>query len=364
MSKFRTLLTQLIWLLPAPAFAQELPGTGTDAAAEAAHAWTWFGDLMLRGDRVTGIPRPVDPSFTRYFGRGRFGVLFDPIPALQFGAAIKLADASNPNSDDRRNNHNERSNDAALDQAFLRWNLGETASLLLGKAEFPLQLSPLLWDQDLRPIGASFNASTAVGEFDRLQFIGGYFAGNLMYGDDSRIGAVQGAYQWHEGAPVNGSVVVSYLDFSDLRQLTVQGLSRTNRRVGPVLVSDYRLLDLQFVGRTQAWSKPLELRLDLVRNLGADDQRDGARVSAVLGDSRNVQGWEFGLAGQRLGRDAAMAAFNSDDWWFHSWARGVMPWVAYGFDAVWSARLAGFHERRDGVDEYTDRILVDIFARW
>jgi hypothetical protein len=152
--------------------------------------------------------------------------------------------------------------------------------------------------------------------------------------------------------------------FSSLEQLTLQGLSRTNRRVGNQLVSDFDLLDVQFVGRALVWNKPLEMRVDLVRNLGAEDQRDGARFSIVLGDARRLQGWELGFADQRIQRDAAMAAFNSDDWWFHSWARGVMPWVGYGFNPTWSARLAAFHELRDGVTEHTDRVLLDLYARW
>jgi len=358
----RTLLLQL--LAVGSVFAQELPGIPAGDEPAAATPWIWFGDFMLREDHVTGIPRATDTSFTRTFGRGRFGVLYDPIPALEFGAAIKLADASNSNDLDRSHNNNERSNDIAIDQFFMRWHLGENASLLLGKTDFPLQLAPLLWDPDLRPIGASAAVSFAVNEFDRLQLIAGYFAGNLMYGDDSRIGALQAAYNWREGAPVNGGVLVSYLAFSNLEQLTLQGLSRTNRRVGNQLVSDFQLLDVQVFGRAQVWGKPLEMRVDLVRNLGADDQRDGARFSIVLGDARRLQGWELGFADQRIQRDAAMAAFNSDDWWFHSWARGVMPWAGYGFNPTWSARLAAFHEVRDGVTEHTNRVLLDVYARW
>ena len=30
----------------------------------------------------------------------------------------------------------------------------------------------------------------------------------------------------------------------------------------------------------------------------------------------------------------------------------------------WSARLAAFHELRDGVTEHTDRVLLDLYARW
>jgi hypothetical protein len=177
---------------------------------------------------------------------------------------------------------------------------------------------------------------------------------------------VQAAYHWHEGAPVNGSIALSYLDFSDLEQLVLQGLSRTNQRVAGTtnLVSDFHLLDLQFVGRTHVADMPLEVRLDVVRNLGADDQRDGARGSIMLGDSRQRRGWELGLADQRIQRDAVMAAFNSDDWWFHSWARGMMAWVAYGFSPTWSTRLAAFHERRDGISAHTDRVLLDLYAHW
>jgi len=157
---------------------------------------------------------------------------------------------------------------------------------------------------------------------------------------------------------------LSYLDFSSLEKLTSQGLARTNVHVGNQLVSDFHLLDLQLVGRVHAGDWPLEARLDLLRNLGADVDRDAARFSLVLGDRRQPHGWEFGFAAERIQRDAAMAAFNSDDWWFHSWSHGVMPWIGYGFDATWSMRLAGFHEQRDEVSQHTDRVMLDLYAQW
>ena len=332
---------------------------------QAASPWSWFGDLMLRYDDVRNIPRPVEPDIHAAFGRARLGVLYAPIPALEFGAAIKLAASSIDNAEDRSYNLNERGNDIALDQALVRWRPNDNTTLQAGKAVFPLELSPMIWDADLRPIGVSGQFAWSVGEFDRLGLTAGYFAGDLPYGDDSRIGAIQAAYRWHEGAPTSGAVLLSYLDFSDLEQATLQGLTRTNRRVGTHLISDYRLLDLQLVGRMHPWREwPLELRFDLLRNLGADDLDKGARGSIVLGDRTQPHMWEFGFAAQRIQRDAAMAAFNSDDWWFHSFAHGVMPWVGYGFDATWSVRLAGFHEQRDGAKVHTDRVLLDVNARW
>lgn len=361
--KFRA-IALLPMLLAAPVVAAVDPIAASSDEAPPAQTWTWFGDLLARGDRVTDIPRPVESDVHRVFSRGRFGVLYDPIPNLEFGVAIKLADSSIPNSEDRSYNNNERSNDVAADQLFVRWRPSENTALLAGKAVFPLELTPMVWDQDLRPIGASVDTSFAVDAFDRFQFIAGYFAGDLPYGDDSRIAAVQAAYRWHEGQPTNASIIVSYLDFSDLEQLTAEGLARTNRHVGDELISDYHLLDMQLVGRMRPGDWPLEARIDLLRNLGADTASDAGRISLTLGDRRQPNGWEFGLAAQRIQRDAAMAAFNSDDWWFHSFARGVMPWVGYGINSTWSMRLAEFHERRDGVNTYTDRILLDVYAQW
>ncbi|HEX6832922.1 MAG TPA: hypothetical protein VF132_05260 [Rudaea sp.] len=349
----------------AGAGAQEtLPASepGPDAAVS---PWSWFGDLMLREEHVTGLRLANgETTIQRVAGRGRFGVLYDPIPQLEFGAAIKLAVATNDNRDDRFYNLNERSNDIAADQLFARWRPGENVSFLVGKTAFPLDLTPLVWDRDLRPIGVSADLSAPVGEFDRVRVVAGYFAGDLPYGDDSRIGAIQLGYNWHEGAPTNAGVLVSYLDFSDLDQLVLQGQARTNRRIGNHLVSDYHLFDVQMFGRTRAGDWPVELRIDLLRNLGADDERDGARGSIVVGNALEPKSWEFGLSAQRIQRDAAMAAFNSDDWWFHSWARGVMPWVGYGVSSTWSVRLAGFHELRDGATDHVDTVFFDVFARW
>lgn len=336
-----------------------LPGEDTGVSS-----WTWFGDVFVRGDHVDNIPRPVDSNVKRVFARGRAGFLYDPIPALEFGAAIKLAAASNDNSEDRGYNNNERSNDVAVDQAFVRWRPGESTALTAGKAPFPLELSPMVWDDDLRPLGVSVQASTPVGVYNRFGVVAGYFDGNLPYHDNSRIAAIQAAYRWHEGGETSAAALLSYLDFSNLRKLTEQGLARTNRHVGDQLVSDFRLLDLQLVAQFHPGGWPLESRLDLLRNLGADDKRNGIRFSLVLGDRRKPHGWELGISEQRIQRDAAMAAFNSDDWWFHSWARGVMPWIGYGFNETWSMRLAEFHERRDGVDRYTDRVLLDLYGRW
>ena len=107
------ILVCLIALLPAAAAWADEPLV-LPTAERAPSAWSWFGDVLLREDRVRDIPRIYESDIQRVFGRARVGVLYDPIPELEIGAAIKLAAASNDNSEDRSYNLNERSNDTMV----------------------------------------------------------------------------------------------------------------------------------------------------------------------------------------------------------------------------------------------------------
>ncbi len=334
--------------------------TGGDEA-ENASGIDWIGDVLLRRDQVNGLENrePVD----RVRARGRFGLRWQR-DAWEFGGAVELSQGSDANKDNRRNNDNEESDDANVDELYARWSPTDATSVTLGKTAFPVALTPLVWDDAMRPVGVSVSHDIAFGELDRLRLAGGYFAGDHLYGDDSRIGALQAAWTFREGAPWSGEVALAYLDFDDLEDIVREGLARTNRRVSGRLVSDYELLDVQFALRSSAWEIPFEARLDLVRNLGADQQRDGARFSTVFGTSRVADSWELGLAYERIQRDAVMAAFNASDWWFHSFMRGFMPWVGYGITDNVSVRLAGFFERRDDQREDVERLLLDVRASW
>lgn len=347
----------LIALAAGPLAAQETAGE------DAASALDWHADLRLRGEQTGDIPARAD-DIERARAALRAGATYTAGNGWEFGGAIKLAAGSDDNDDNRRNNDNEKSNGGSLDELYAAYNFGDSGRVQLGKARMPLALSPLLWDRDLRPVGASIDYVRPVRDFDAWHFTAGYFAGDHLYGDESRIAALQVGYGWMEGAETGFSAFLSYLDFDDLEVLAREGLGRTNRRAAGLLVSDYELLDLQLIGRTQAFAAPLVARLDLVRNLGADDLRDGARFSLVWGDADDLGGWELGYSIQRAQRDAVLAAFAEDDWWFHSFARGYMPWVAYGFGPHLTLQATAFLERRDGIDEYTDRYLLDLRSRW
>ena len=351
--------------LPGLAPAQESDADPILAGASepAARTISFGGDLWLGHDRVSGLPNGRD-DLNRTRGRLRYGLTWLFAPSWEFVGSARLALGSDDNTDNRRNNDNERSNDFGVDQILVRWRASETASLQFGKAPLPLDLSPMLWDPDLRPGGIAFERSVALGDFDRLHLVAGYFAGLHLYGDDSRIGAAQLSWHWREGAALRAHAALSWLAFSNLDELARQGLGRTNAIVGGDYRSDYRLIDLQFGGHAELGNWPIDLHIDVVRNVGADFARDGGRISLSAGDHRQPGGLEFGLALHRIQREAVLAAFNSDDWWFHSNMRGQLAWIAYGIDRTWSLRLSGFRELRDGLSEHTHRIRLDVNAGW
>lgn len=330
--------------------------------AEETPGWSFYGDVLIRAERTVDIPGRVD-DLERARSRVRAG-LRRQFDAFEFGVALEGTLGSDGNQDNRANNDNERSDSANVDELFLRWNAGESTSVLLGKTAFPITTTPLTWDDDMRPLGVSVSHNIAVGELSRLSLTGGYFAGDHLYDDDSRIAAAQLGWFWNEGSDFSGDVQLAWLDFSELQTLVDRGLGRTNRRVAGVLVSDYELLDLQFGLRANVGDSLWRARVDVVRNMGADEDSDGGRLSVIYGDSRVAGGLELGYAMQRFQRDAVVAAFTSDDWWFHSFARGYMPWVAYGINDRWRVQLSGFRERRDAIAEPTDRLLLDVSALW
>jgi len=351
----------LLAVLP-PAFAQDAI-LAAQQDETPARSWSTFGDVWLGYDHLSGLPNNR-PDFSRFRGRARAGVLWNLASEWELVGSVRVADGSDANRDNRRNNDNERSDGIGLDQLLLRWRPGENTSVALGKMPLAIDLSPMVWDQDLRPAGVAVDHSLPVGELNRLQFGAGLFAGQNLYGDESRIGALQLAWRWHEGAPLRASALLTYLDFSDLDELSLQGLGRTNTVSRGRFVNDYRLVDLQLVGHYEAGRWPIELRLDRVRNVGADAARDGARASLTVGSRLQPKGWEFGYANQRIQRDAVVAAFNSDEWWFHSATHGQLASIGYGLDATWNLKLSGFHEQRDGLARHTDRIRLDLAARW
>jgi hypothetical protein len=389
----------LWWLLacaPALAAAQDEtdPLFGGDEAVEEeaeSSSGRFYGDFQARYDRIgslnpftlTGIP--PDTRIERGRARLRLGWRGSH-GNLEYAIAAKLARATDANDDDHAIFDNEKGDAEELDEAMLRWSFEQGTQLLVGKTALPLDLTPMLWDADLRPAGISASRSFQIGDYDRLSLVGGAFMPLHRGGDDTRLAALQAGYHWREGAPFSASVKLAYLDFGNLGDLTHAGLTRSNWRelirapgapppmscgvchsgTRGELINDFRLFDLQGELRWTLREEPLVLSVDLVKNLGASQDDEGARVGLSYGDWRKPGGYQGSIAYQRFQRDAVLAAYSDDEWWFHSNARGVLTTFGYGIDETWSVHLTYMRDRRDGPfrNGPVERWLFDIRAHW
>lgn len=354
---YKTILG-LVLLIGAAPMALAADPDDEMAVAETPH-WSPFGDLLVRYDAVDGLPSATRPSFDRTLARVRYGLRYQNAAGFEFGAAVRGSVGTDDNIDNRRNLDNARSDAAGLDELYVAWQFTPAVQAIVGKTAFPLALSPMVWDRDLRPIAAAVNGEWQTDSGWEIGTTVGYFAGNHLYGDDSRISAGQVRLRTRLGEQWEGQLLLSFLGFSDLETLVAQQLGRTNRAARGELVSDYRLLDTQLILTSAIGDWPLTIHADGVHNAGAKDQNEGARLAIVLGDRRRARGWEVGYAIERIQRDAVVAAFGDDDWWFKSRLHGYMPWLGYGIDETKSIRLAGFIERRDDLQQRTRRFLLD-----
>ena len=118
-----TLACTLAALLPTLGAAQDDPLLQpTPQESAPASTLTFDGDALLRIERTTNLPgaRP-SPDLERVRSRVRAGLTWTPRDDVEVRAALKGALGSDANRDNRLNNDNERSDGAALDEAFVRW---------------------------------------------------------------------------------------------------------------------------------------------------------------------------------------------------------------------------------------------------
>lgn len=319
-----------------------------------------YGDVQMRADTVRDLPRPVESSFERAMARARVGVIWEANEFIEMGAALKVNWSTQSNSETRFNLDNEMADDVPIDELFIRLNINEETSLLVGQTEFPLSLSSMVWDNDLRPQGVSAQYRKQIGDFSAVELIGGAFLGNHLFGDSSRINAAQAAVRFGEGKKNSYDAAISYLDFNNLNDLARNNLRRTNSGTATRFAEDFEIVDVQ-LGVNIRWQRfPIRARLDLLKNVAASDKAYGGRVDLTLGNSIRQQGIEVGFAIQRIQQDAVVAAFNDDDWWFATNMRGFTNWVAYGFNESLRGRFALFHERLDSRPDNNNRALIDL----
>lgn len=264
------------------------------------------------------------------------------------------------NTDNDPNFDNYRSRGASLDRYFIEGKPGDF-DLRAGSFGTPLVASEMLWDHDLQTLGAAATWQIHAGP-STFTLAGTGFRGPQREGDRTRVEA--GQLIWRSGDPSRFSVEVagSFWNF-DLDHLKIafirQNYSESVAEGGPGFVSRFEIADALVRFRFPIGSAPVLLSLDGLKNFGSreeakgDDRAfEGSLTVGSVGTPGQIRGF---YTFQYVQREAVLGAYNTDDWWLHSWYRGhrfglaitVLPQVYVQGTAMFQERLdRNFYIRR------------------
>jgi hypothetical protein len=319
-----------------------------------------YGDLRLRWDRVSGRPG-LSEVFERQRATLRAGLGWAPAAmGIEAWLGARAGLGSETRAESRAAFDNELPDTVELDRAALRLATAGGETIVAGKAPLPLALTELLWDPDLRPVGVSATATLENVGVPWARAAAAWVMRSRFDGDDGRFAAGQIAAGG--GASTRFEVVASYVEPHHLDELARSALGRQNAVVAGRYASRFRVVDLQAGVELLAGPVPLAARAEVARNTARRQDRDAVRMRIAAGGPELPAGLEAGWVYQRIEREAVCGAFNSDDWWFHSRARGHRLWLAGSWREI-DLRASALIERRDDRAHDTRRWLVELTAR-
>jgi len=336
--------------------SQEAETAGSPAGRRALLVLT--GDAFFRYEAVRDAPTDdferarlrLRPGLEATLGSGRF-------LHLGAGALASLASDSNAENEIRRDNF--VSDELTVDRAYVRFAAPQsTFTATIGLASSPFTGTEVLWDRDIRFSGVLAGAELRAGALLAQRVYGGVSVGSQDHEDESLAAAVRWEGETEGGFSVGGA----FWHFDRTSELIEAGYARTNRLAsgGEEFLSDFEVVNVSVGWEWLGEHRPLRLRLDLLFNAGADDRRSGADLRVDWGELQERGTWRLRLLLQRVEQDATLAAFGGDEWWFRTAQRGARLSFAVALHRRAFAEIGVLSQRRDELDEWLDRAMLDL----
>jgi len=343
-----------------------------DAPAEPAFQphLTFQWDALARYDNISHLIFRPDISRGRFEVRPEIGFQFSD----RFRIAVRAVGdlGTDENSANSANFDNYRSRGVSIERYYVEARPGDFV-IDAGAFGMPLVASEMLWDHDIQTPGIAVSYPTRIGDGSTLTLSGAGFYGPQSQGDETRIGV--GQADWRLGDPGQFQLEVTtsfwYFDPEELKLFFASGrpnLIRQNYSNGDQLLSNYRILDaivrLRFP--SPAGGFPVLISFDGLTNFGlrgeAKEEGEGQAFEAnvTLGRVGTPGNWRFFYTFQYVERDALIGAYNTDDWWFHTWYTGSRVALAYTFLPNVFLQGSILFQRRLDREHYLNRVLIDL----
>lgn len=343
-----------LWLVGANARAQE---QYFEESFKPHVTFNW--DFLARYDSISHLRVRPDIERGRFELRPELGFAVSD----RFRVAVRAVGnlGTDENTDNPRNFDNYRSKGLTLDRWYLEAKPGPV-TILAGRFGMPLVSSEMLWDRDIQTPGAAAAWDIPVGPSHFTVAAAGFVAAQRE-GDRARIIAGQGVWRWGDTARLALEAAAAYwhYDFRDLhRHYLRQNYVKFVNGI-PEYLSQYHLADLLVRARFPIGPVPATITLDGIHNFGSPtDETNAFEATLALGRLGAPGQWRFFYTFQHVERDALPGAYNTDDWWFHTWARGHRIGLAVTILPSLFAQGAVVFQQRLDKNTWLNRITIDL----
>jgi hypothetical protein len=332
--------------------------------------FTFQWDGLARFDDIYNLRVRPDILRGRFEARPEVGYQFSERFRIGVRAVFDLG--TEPNSDNSRNFDNYHSRGSTVQRYYLEAKPGDF-TILAGAFGMPLAVTEMFWDHDIQTPGASVTYQTSVGSESTLSVSGAGLYGPQSQGDQTRIGA--GQVIWSIGDPsrlaVQTAISFWYFDPDNLKLFFANGRPNLIRQNYPNaelngLLSNYRILDASVRVSFPIGPVPVFIGIDALTNFGlrgiAREEGDGQALEAnlTLGRVGAPGNWRFFYIFQYIEQDALIGAYNTDDWWLHTWYRGHRIGLSYTILPSVFVQGSFMVQQRLDREQWLNRILVDL----
>jgi hypothetical protein len=320
-------------------------------------------DFLARYDRIEKLIFRPDIFRARFEARPELDLVVSQ--RFRIGARAVADVGTDSNATNDANFDNYRSNGATLERYFVEAKPGPLA-LRVGSFGMPLVATEMLWDHDIQTLGGSAAWEIPLGA-STLTVAGGGFRGPQREGDRTRVAA--GQVVWRMGDPTAFSVeaAASYWDFDPKGLRPVFGRQNyfTVDSAGALqFVSRFQIVDGVLRVRFPIGKAPVLVSLDGLANVGVRGEAknegtafEGSVVVGGVGTPGDVRAF---YTYQHVERDALLGAYNTDDWWFHTWYEGHRFALAVTVYPRVFIQATGMIQRRLDRQNHLTRVTVDL----
>jgi Putative porin len=269
------------------------------------------------------------------------------------------------NEDNAKNFDNYRSRGAAVERYYLEAKPGQW-TIRAGSFGMPLVASEMLWDRDIQTPGLAAAWEIPAGGSSTLTVAAAGFYGPQRDGDHTRIGAGQLVFRTGDPDRLALEAAGSYWRFEpdDLKPRYFEQNYTTIGGGTRELLSRFRIVDALVRLRFPVGKLPFTIGLDGAVNLGVADEarheKSAFEGTVSLGRLGTPGDWRVFYIYQYVERDAVLGAYNTDDWWFHSWHRGSRVGVGATILPQVFVQVTAVFQRRLDLKNTLNRVIVDL----